>query len=471
MLEKVLIINTGGTIGMVHNDPNDPTSPLRPAKDWHEIAKEHPILEKFPTDYCQLDPLIDSSDMCLEVWVKIGEIIEKFYDEYRGFVILHGTDTMAFTASALSFMCKNLSKPIILTGSQVPLQFPRSDALQNLITAIQIAGNEIYGVRLVPEVAIFFRDTLLRGNRARKIDATNYFGFSSPNYPAIGEVGGDIKIIKDRILKPSHEKFYLDKRFSNEVIVLELFPGLNFSYLKNIFKEGSGIKGVILKTYGNGNAPTSQEFLDFLEYISSQKIVIIDITQCTKGFVKMGLYEASAKLTDIGVISGTDLTPEAAVTKLMYLLGAYKDIKQIKRKMQVDICGEQTLSQYDFSFESDGEFNDYFETEIIVPKKLKKEYLLRSVARVVGIKDREFEDKDLIITMSIESLDDYNDNFIEPNSKIQKIVKKDKKDAHILFDKSVKRILDSSRMVKITMTSNMKITWENINFSIYSELI
>ena len=471
MLEKVLIINTGGTIGMVHNDPNDSTSPLRPAKDWHEIAKEHPILEKFPTDYCQLDPLIDSSDMCLEVWVKIGEIIEKFYDEYRGFVILHGTDTMAFTASALSFMCKNLSKPIILTGSQVPLQFPRSDALQNLITAIQIAGNEVYGVRLVPEVAIFFRDTLLRGNRARKIDATNYFGFSSPNYPAIGEVGGDIKIIKDRILKPSHEKFYLDKRFSNEVIVLELFPGLNFSYLKNIFKEGSGIKGVILKTYGNGNAPTSQEFLDFLEYISSQKIVIIDITQCTKGFVKMGLYEASAKLTDIGVISGTDLTPEAAVTKLMYLLGAYKDIKQIKRKMQVDICGEQTLSQYDFSFESDGEFTDYFETEIVVPKKLKKEYLLRSVARVVGIKDRECEDKDLIITMSIESLDDYNDNFIEPNSKIQKIVKKDKKDAHILFDKSVKRILDSSRMVKITMTSNMKITWENINFSIYSELI
>ena len=471
MLEKVLIINTGGTIGMVHNDPNDPTSPLRPAKDWHEIAKEHPILEKFPTDYCQLDLLIDSSDMCLEVWVKIGEIIEKFYDEYRGFVILHGTDTMAFTASALSFMCKNLSKPIILTGSQVPLQFPRSDALQNLITAIQIAGNEVYGVRLVPEVAIFFRDTLLRGNRARKIDATNYFGFSSPNYPAIGEVGGDIKIIKDRILKPSHEKFYLDKRFSNEVIVLELFPGLNFSYLKNIFKEGSGIKGVILKTYGNGNAPTSQEFLDFLEYISSQKIVIIDITQCTKGFVKMGLYEASAKLTDIGVISGTDLTPEAAVTKLMYLLGAYKDIKQIKRKMQVDICGEQTLSQYDFSFESDGEFTDYFETEIVVPKKLKKEYLLRSVARVVGIKDRECEDKDLIITMAIESLDDYNDNFIEPNSKIQKIVKKDKKDAHILFDKSVKRILDSSRMVKITMTSNMKITWENINFSIYSELI
>lgn len=471
MLEKVLIINTGGTIGMVHNDPKDPTSPLRPANDWNEIAKEHPILKKFPTDYYQFNPLIDSSDMSPEVWIKIGELIEKEYDNYRGFVILHGTDTMAFTASALSFMFKNLSKPIILTGSQVPLQFPRSDALQNLITAIQIAGNEIYGVRLVPEVAIFFRDTLLRGNRARKIDATNYFGFSSPNYPAIGEVGGDIKIIKDRILKPSHDKFYVDKRISNQVIVLELFPGLNFNYLKKIFDDNCDIKGVILKTFGNGNAPTNKEFLDILEYISSKNIVIIDITQCTKGFVKMGLYEASAKLTDVGVISGADLTPEAAVTKLMYLLGAYKDIKQVKRKMQVDISGEQTLSQYDFVIENDKEFTDNFSMEIVVPKKLKKEYLVRAVVRINKITEREFDDKDLEITMSMESLDDYNDNFIESSSKIKKKIDITQKSAHIIFNNSVKRILDSSKSVKISMESNMKINWENISFSIFSELI
>lgn len=210
MLDKIMIINTGGTIGMVHSDENDPNSPLRPANDWHEITKEHPILNKYSTDYYQFNPLIDSSDMSPEIWKDIAKFISKNYEKYRGFVVLHGTDTMAFTASALSFMLKNLDKPVVLTGSQVPLQFPRSDALQNLITAIHIAGNELYGVKLIPEVCIFFRDTLLRGNRSRKIDATNYFGFSSPNYPAIAEVGADIRVIKDRILPPAKEKFYVD---------------------------------------------------------------------------------------------------------------------------------------------------------------------------------------------------------------------------------------------------------------------
>ena len=183
MLNKVMIINTGGTIGMVHSDPNDPDSPLRPANDWSEVIKGHPVLEKYETDYYQFNPLIDSSDMSPEVWVKIAEFIYENYEKYRGFVVLHGTDTMAYTASALSFMLKNLGKPVVLTGSQVPLQFSRSDALQNLITAIEVAGNEQYGIKLVPEVCIFFRDTLLRGNRSRKVDATNYFGFYHQTIP------------------------------------------------------------------------------------------------------------------------------------------------------------------------------------------------------------------------------------------------------------------------------------------------
>ena len=471
MLDKIMIINTGGTIGMVHSDENDPNSPLRPANDWHEITKEHPILNKYSTDYYQFDPLIDSSDMSPEIWKDIAKFISKNYDKYRGFVILHGTDTMAFTASALSFMLKNLDKPVDLTGSQVPLQFPRSDALQNLITAIHIAGNELYGVKLIPEVCIFFRDTLLRGNRSRKIDATNYFGFSSPNYPAIAEVGADIRVIKDRILPATKEKFYVDAVIDSEVIVLELFPGLKPAYLKTIF-ENNSIKGVILKTFGNGNAPTNKEFLDVLEYISSKGIVIVDITQCTRGFVKMGLYEASAKLTDVGVISGVDLTPEAAVTKLMYLLGKNLPIEKVKRLMQIDMCGEQTISQYDFLTEEFRDsFSDNFEYELEIPTSLKKEDLIEAVVRIKNISERESWSEELNISVTIEGK---NSNFGEQlkiNNNINKILPSEKKNFHAIFNHTIKSIIDKNDKLKIKVQSNMKISMEAIKFSIFSEYL
>lgn len=472
MLDKVLIINTGGTIGMVNSEKNDPNSPLRPANDWNEIAKEHPILEKFSTDYYQFSPLIDSSDMSPEVWIKIAEIIEKNYDNYRGFVVLHGTDTMAFTASALSFMLKSLDKPVVLTGSQVPLQFPRSDALQNLITAIQIAGNEIYGIKLVPEVCIFFRDTLMRGNRSRKIDATNYFGFSSPNYPAIGEVGGDIRIIKDRILeRPVGKRFHTDTKMDSRVIILELFPGLNPVYLKSIFENTDEIKGVILKTFGNGNAPTNKEFLDVLKYIASKGIVIVDITQCTKGFVKMGLYEASAKLTDAGVISGVDLTPEAAVTKLMYLIGKGYNTENIKKLMQIDICGEQTISQYNFVFENGlSEFKNIFELEVEIPETLKEEDLYEAVVRMKDI-EREFPDEELDIAVTIEGMHCHDEEKFKINNRIRKIISKEKHNLHTIFNHTIKTIIDENEKLKIKIESNMKINWKKINFSVYSECL
>lgn len=469
MLDKIMIINTGGTIGMVHSDENNPNSPLRPANDWHEITKEHPILNRYSTDYYQFTPLIDSSDMSPDIWKDIAKFISKNYDKYRGFVILHGTDTMAFTASALSFMLKNLDKPVVLTGSQVPLQFSRSDALQNLITAIHIAGNELYGVKLIPEVCIFFRDTLLRGNRSRKIDATNYFGFSSPNYPAIAEVGADIRVIKDRILPPAKEKFFVDPVIDSEVVILELFPGLKPSYLKSMF-ENNNIKGVILKTFGNGNAPTNKEFLEVLEYISSKGIVIVDITQCTKGFVKMGLYEASAKLTDVGVISGVDLTPEAAVTKLMYLLGKGLPIDEVKRLMQIDMCGEQTISQYDFVIKKFKESKSKnYEHEIKIPKSLKKEDLIEAVVRVKNIV-RDIN-KEINISVTIEGENCDSNEQLKINNFISKILPSDKKNFHAIFNHTIKSIIDKNDKLKIKVQSNKEISIESIKFSIFSEYL
>ena len=317
MLEKILIINTGGTIGMVNSDETNINSPLRPAKNWFEVAKNHPILEKFPTDYCQLPLLIDSSDMNPSIWIDIVTIIKENYYKYRGFVILHGTDTMAYTASALSFMLKNLDKPVVITGSQVPLATPRSDALQNLITSIQIAGNRIYGIKNIPEVLICFRDELLRGNRARKIDATNYFGFSSPNYNALGEIGCEIKINDKKILDMPKDEFYIDTTLNSNVIIVEIFPGLNPLYIKTLVDSHPEIKGIILKTYGNGNAPTSLNFLSVIKELIDSGVSIVNISQCATGAVKMGLYEASNELKEFGVIIGKSMTPEAAITKLM----------------------------------------------------------------------------------------------------------------------------------------------------------
>ena len=201
MEDKVLIINTGGTIGMVGK-------PLRPAYNWAEITKEYSMLEKFPTDYFQFEKLIDSSDVTTDFWIKLVEVIEKNYDKYLGFVILHGTDTMAYTGSMLSFLLKNLAKPVILTGAQAPMVNPRSDGLQNLINSIYIAGHKLFDIPLIPEVCICFRDSLLRANRSKKTDSNNYYGFSSPNYNPLAEIATEIKVISDRILKVPTEKFY-----------------------------------------------------------------------------------------------------------------------------------------------------------------------------------------------------------------------------------------------------------------------
>lgn len=471
-MSKILIINTGGTIGMVHSECGNPNSPLRPANSWSEIANEHPLLKRFDTDYCQIEELIDSSDCNFHVWIEIAKIIEENYSKYVGFVILHGTDTMAYTASALSFILKNLSKPIVLTGSQVPLQKPRSDALQNLITSIMIAGNEQYGVRLVPEVSIFFRDTLLRGNRSRKLDASNYFGFSSPNFSPLAEVGGELTVVKDRILKKSNKEFYIDPTFNNNVIIIEVFPGLKPSYIKNMIDCNPDLKGIILKTFGNGNAPTNKEFLDVIHYINSKNIVVVDITQCPTGFVKMGLYEASAKMVDAGVVGGADLTPEAAITKLMYLLGKNLSPQEVKDAMKIDIAGEQTINQYDWEFANNSKKSDNFHFSINIPQNANKQDILKSVVRVTNIQSDLKDNENIEIRVLVQGDKEYDSvsrtNF---NKKVIRNSSNIFNDVHLNFNNSIKAILKESSSIEITLKSSKEIWWNKLAFSLFTEKV
>jgi len=338
---SVLLIYTGGTIGMIEN----PETGALENFDFDHLLRHVPELKRFNYHICsyQFDPPIDSSDMEPLMWAKIVKIIHYNYERFDGFVILHGTDTMAYTASALSFMLENLGKPVILTGSQLPIGTLRTDGKENLITAIEIAAaRRPDGSPMVPEVCIFFENELMRGNRTTKINAENFNAFRSFNYPPLAKAGIHIRYNEHLIRRPDPTRpmkpHYL---FDTNVVMLTLFPGIQESIIDSVLHVPN-LKAVVLKTYGSGNAPQKDWFIQQLKEATERNIIIVNITQCPSGAVEMRRYETGLQLLQAGVISGYDSTPECAVTKLMFLLGHGLNHSELRRLMDSNLAGEIT---------------------------------------------------------------------------------------------------------------------------------
>ncbi len=336
---SILIIYTGGTIGMIHNADTGALESF----NFDHLLSHVPELKQLSIDIDSItfDPPIDSSDMEPELWSRIVSIIEKNYDQYDGFVILHGTDTMSFTASALSFMLEDLMKPVILTGSQLPIGALRTDGKENLITAIEIAAaKDADGNPMVPEVCVFFHEKLMRGNRTTKINSESFGAFGSNNYPNLAKAGTDIQFFTRNIrkyvpglkLKAHHE-------YNSNIVIFSLFPGIQQEVVEKLL-SAKELKGIIFRTYGAGNAPQKKWLVDALTKATAEGKIIINITQCAGGSVHMERYETGLQLLEAGVISGKDSTVEAALTKLMYLLGKNLPVEEVRRRMSKSFAGE-----------------------------------------------------------------------------------------------------------------------------------
>lgn len=351
-ISRVLVIYTGGTIGSAPKDWNDPESP-EIVYPWEKLRDSVKALGEMPfyVDAISFENPLDSANVGPKEWRTMAEIIKNNYNKYVGFVIAHGTDTMVYTASALSFILQNLTKPVVITGSQIPaLLKVRNDAQQNLITSLLIANYKYSKIECVPEVCIFFRDKLIRGNRSKKINASGFNAFDSLNYPTLGMAGDDIDINYEYVKnKKTSEEFHLQPVLSTDVMTLDIFPGLQYN--PDLYKAMLGwekMRGLVLKTYGAGNIPTDKNFVDELQRTIKRDVIVVNVTQCPKGDVQQGLYETSSVLQDIGVISGQDMTHEAALCKLMNILGDedIPDVPSKKERFEISLAGEQECSMY-----------------------------------------------------------------------------------------------------------------------------
>ena len=342
MQSKVLLIYTGGTIGMNRNPKTGALEPF----DFEHLLLNVPELRQFDMqiDTYQFRPPIDSSDMSPRLWTALSHVIADRYEQYDGFVVLHGTDTMSFTASALSFMMQNLTKPIIFTGSQLPIGQLRTDGKENLITSIEIAAaKDPEGHALVPEVGIYFNGHLLRGNRTTKQSADEFNAFESFNYPHLADAGVNITYHRHRILQPQwHQPLKPHFRLDNNVIIFSLFPGIREDLIRHIIHTPN-LKSIVMRTFGSGNAPQSPWLLQALKEGTAGGKVIVNISQCMQGRVEMGRYDTGYHLQQAGVVSGYDSTVESAVTKLMLLQSHYDDPDEVRYWMNRSIRGEITV--------------------------------------------------------------------------------------------------------------------------------
>lgn len=336
---KILIIYTGGTIGMIENPETGSLEPF----DFEYLIDNVPKIKRldYRIDSYQFEVPIDSSAMNPSHWQDIAYVIATFYDRYDGFVVLHGTDTMAYTASALSFMLENLRKPVVITGSQLPIGEVRTDGEENLITALQVAAATTDDGRpMLEEVTILFENYLWRGNRATKYSADNFNAFKSSNFPRLAKIGMGITFREDVLWRPVEDApLRVHYGMDTNVMYLSLFPGITETMIRHAFNT-PGLRGVVLKTYGAGNAPTESSFLEVVREAVDRGLVIVNVSQCDNGMVDPHRYKTGSALYAAGVISGHDLTSEAAITKLMFLFGQNYDTETVKRLMETPLVGE-----------------------------------------------------------------------------------------------------------------------------------